>query len=62
MRNTCLISLIILLISIGCSRKKEHGERSENAFSDPILREIYQVADERNVEKLLPYFDHETAA
>jgi cyclophilin family peptidyl-prolyl cis-trans isomerase/HEAT repeat protein len=62
MRTTSLISLIILLITAGCSRKSDRSERTENAFSDPVLREIYQAADERSAEKLLPYFDHETAA
>ncbi len=62
MRNTCLISLFILLVSLGCSRPKNLEEGKENAFSDPVLREIYRVADERDAEQLLPYFDHETAA
>lgn len=62
MRTPSLISLIILLVIGGCSRKSDRIERAENAFSDPTLREIYQAADERDAGQLLPYFDHETAA
>ncbi len=50
----------ILLFVWSCSETPE--ERRESVFADPVIRDIYTLADRRDASGLKAYADHENAA
>lgn len=49
MRRLCFVLLILPLLS------QTYAQQGLNKFSDPVIREIHDLADHRDVDGLLPY-------
>ncbi|HKL02994.1 MAG TPA: HEAT repeat domain-containing protein, partial [Cryomorphaceae bacterium] len=54
--------LLLTLLSClsGCSENEK--ERTESAFADPVIRDIYTLANRRDASGLVAYANHENAA
>lgn len=57
-----LVYILFIVSIFGCSGGPRHEEVGNNAFTDAELRQIYDIADQRDYEALAPYAHHETAA
>jgi len=53
-----LVLLVSSLALISCNEKVEESSIATNKFSDPILKEIYTLQDERNTKLLLKQLDN----
>ncbi len=62
MRLAAFKLLLCSLLFASCQNTSREKNNQNNAFGDPTLREIYDAADQRNSNKLLPYAQNETAA
>ncbi len=62
MRYIALKILLCSLLFASCQNASHQNSDVTNAFSDPVLREIYDAADQRDAIRLLPYSENETAA
>jgi len=49
MRRFCFVLLLLPLLS------QAYAQQGLNKFSDPVIREIHDLADQRDVDGLLPY-------
>lgn len=54
--------LVFALLACFSSCSEDKKERTESAFSDPVIRDIYTLAYQRNASQLLTYSNHENAA
>ena len=58
-----IVALLLFSLIFGsCGDRDRIAIGEQNAFEDPLLREMYSLADQREAAALIPYHQHETAA